>query len=145
MYLINVTNIFSFLKIANKLNELSFTYAFDHVLINIMCKFNAFAPFYLFVFSPESQPSRIKIFAKVCPWNLPKSFTWVIWFINIIIMDFNMYLSKPSWNTHFLFKQHSPRWQPLVSYVSYHSLSALKCPHIHTCMCFYFAIMTSYI
>ena len=43
----------------------------------------------------------------------PRCFTWVIWFMCIIKIGFNMYLSKHSWKTHFC-SPNTPRWQPPV-------------------------------
>ena len=58
-----------FFKNDNKLNELS--YNFDHTLIYIMCKCHDSTTFHWFVFSPESQPSRMQRFAKICHWKPP--------------------------------------------------------------------------
>ena len=83
-----------------------------HVLIYIMCKFHASTIYQWFLFSPESQPSKILMVAQVCPFKrLPtwRCFTVVLWFILVIYMVFNMYLSKHSGNTHFLFTQHSTK------------------------------------
>ena len=51
----------------NKVNNISNTYYFDRVLIYIMCKFHASKYFHCFVFSPESQPSKMQICANSWP------------------------------------------------------------------------------
>ena len=65
---------------------------------------------------------------KFAPERLPRCSTWVtcIWFISIIKIVFNMYLSKHSWNTHF-YSPTTPRWQP----PGYHSLRAFIFAHKH--------------
>ena len=81
-----------------------------------MCKFHSSTTSRWFVFfSPESQPSRI-LFTKGYRWNLARCITWVLWFIYIIKMVFNMYLSNHSWNTQ-LCSPNTSRWQPHTHFI----------------------------
>ena len=64
-----------FLNCYNQLNELSFTYRFDHVLSYCVCKFHGSTTFHCFVFSPASQSSRMPIvLPKFAPERSPSAY-----------------------------------------------------------------------
>ena len=57
----------------NKVNETSFMYNFEHILIYIMGKFHVATTFH-FDFSPESQPLKCRFVSTFGPEILPKCF-----------------------------------------------------------------------
>ena len=63
------------------------------------------------LFLPKVSLPEYQFLPKFAHESLPRCFTWVMWFISIIMMVFNSYLSKHSWNTHFC-SPNTPRLQP---------------------------------
>ena len=112
-----------FFNCYNKVNEISFTYNFDHVLIYIICKFLVATTFYWFdFFLLKISPLKCRFLLNLAPKSFSRCF---VWFISIIKMDVNMYLNKHSWNTHFCSPNIHQVGSPQVCHVSYHSFWAL--------------------
>ena len=80
----------------NKVNEISFSYNLDHILIFMMYKFYVATTFHSFDSSPKVSPLKYTFVTKFDPEILPKCFRCLARCNSIINMDFNMYLSKHS-------------------------------------------------
>ena len=79
-----------------------------------------------FIFLQKFSPLKCRFVPTFGPEILSKCFRCPVWFIYILKVDFNMYLSKHSWNTH----SGSPNTHQYGSYqvchISYHALWALQ-------------------
>ena len=84
-----------------------------------MCKCHASTTFHWFVLSPPNQPAKMQICAKSGPEMLLKCFRCLVWFMSIIMMDLNTYLSKHSWNTHICSPNTHQNGNPRVSHGSF--------------------------
>ena len=86
------------------MNDISFIYNFDYALIYILCVHFKFLLLYIDLISPlKVRPLNYRCLTTSGRESLPKCFRGRVWFISItsINRDYNIYVSKHSWNKIF--------------------------------------------
>ena len=98
------------------LSTLIFIVSKSTICVNFMLLLLSIDLFFLTKVSPR----ECRFLPRFGPEILPMCFRFLVWFISIIEMDFNIYLSKHSWNTHFCSPNTHQDGKPQqVSYASY--------------------------
>ena len=129
------------LNFCNKVNEISFIYNFDRVLIYIIMSLLLSIDL---IFLPKVHPLKCWFLPKFGLEILPKYFRCPVWFISILNMDFNMYLSQHSSDT-ILFSYNTHQYgSPQVSHVNYCSLRALSIHILYFAYISYTFILSTY-